>query len=118
MKSASAAEFRQVATLDDLPDNALLAVEHPNGERICLVHVDGEVFAVSDQCTHHAFPMSAGEVYEGGTIECPWHGAQFDCRTGAVCRGPACEALPVFEVRVEGNVVLVGPRKGASSIER
>jgi len=40
---------------------------------------------------HHAAPSSGGPLSEGdvqGTrVTCPWHGADFDLKTGAVFRG-------------------------------
>jgi nitrite reductase/ring-hydroxylating ferredoxin subunit len=53
--------------------------------------------------------MALGDVLPDGTIQCAWHGARFDCATGAVRQGPATDPLPVFEVRLEGNEVLIGP---------
>jgi len=54
--------------------------------------------------------LSAGEILPDGTLECPWHGAQFDCRTGAVRRGPAEDDALVHAVRLEGDRVLVAER--------
>ena len=71
------------------------------------------VSAFADECTHQAFPLSAGEVHPDGSLECVWHGARFDCLTGAVQQGPATDALPTFPVRIEGNRVLVGPPEGS-----
>lgn len=103
--------MRPVARLADLPDRGLLGVVTESGERICLARVGDEVFAMSDVCTHQEFAMSEGAVLSGARIECAWHGAVFDCRTGAVCRYPATEPLPVYEVRVEDGVVYVGGRR-------
>jgi 3-phenylpropionate/trans-cinnamate dioxygenase ferredoxin component len=100
--------FTRVAKLTDIPDPGLLGVALPNGDRICLIRNKGVVSAVVDECTHQAFPMSAGEVMGDGTIQCTWHGARFDCVTGAVCEGPAYDPLATYEVRVEGDDVLVG----------
>lgn len=104
--------FARVAVLSDLPDGSLLAVETASGERICLVNRGGEVSALSDICPHQAFPISAGLLLDDGSVECVWHGARFDCRTGAVRRGPATDDLPVYEVRVVGGEILV--RGGAA----
>ena len=41
-------------------------------------------------------------------VECPMHSAQFDYRTGAALRSPACEALKTYPVKVEGDDVYVG----------
>jgi nitrite reductase/ring-hydroxylating ferredoxin subunit len=51
-----------------------------------------------------------GRLENNGVIECAWHGAWFESRTGKALRGPADEPLPVFAVRVENGRVLVGPR--------
>jgi 3-phenylpropionate/trans-cinnamate dioxygenase ferredoxin subunit len=80
------------------------------GDAVCLVRQNGLISAVSDICTHQHFSMSQGELLPDGTIECAWHGARFDCRTGEVSQVPATSPLPVFEVRLKGEQVLVGPR--------
>jgi len=99
--------FTAMARLDELPEGQPLAVEGPRGERICLVRSGADVRALRDECTHQAFPLSAGEVMPDGTIMCPWHGARFDCRTGAPLSGPATDPVPVYEVRVEGEEIYV-----------
>ena len=53
--------------------------------------------------------MSLGDVLPDGTIQCAWHGARFDCATGAVRQGPATDPLPVFAVRIEEGAIFVGP---------
>lgn len=53
--------------------------------------------------------MSAGDVLSDGTIQCAWHGARFDCATGEVKQVPATEPLPVYEVALDGDKILVGP---------
>ena len=100
-----------VAVLGDIPDPGVLGVELPNGERVCLIRRGDMVTALSDECTHQAFPMSAGEVLTDGSIQCSWHGARFDCVTGAVCEGPAEESLPTYDVRVDGAAIFVGARR-------
>ena len=107
-------DFIDVAAVDDVPEMGVLGVDGPDGKAICLVRFGGQVTAFTDECTHQAFPLSAGEVHDDGTLECVWHGARFDCLTGAVRREPATDALTVYPVRVEGDRVLVGPAEGAS----
>lgn len=102
--------FVRVARLDELPEGALLAVVTPSGERVCLLNDNGVVLAVGDECPHQGFALSSGELFGDGTIECVWHGARFDCRSGAVLRGPADAPLPRYAARVVGDDVLVGPR--------
>jgi len=100
------------AKLSDLPPGALLAVKLPDGTAICLLNHDGEIRALEDNCSHQDFPLSEGELLPDGTVECVWHGARFDCRTGAPCAGPARVPVATYEVRLEGGMILVGARHG------
>ena len=109
--------FVDVAAADDLADGALLGVALPDGTPVCLYRRREEIGAVGGQCTHAEFSMADGALREDGTIECAWHGARFDCRSGAVRRHPATDPLPVYAVRVEQGRVLVGPRT-ADAVER
>jgi len=106
-------EYLDVAGLDEVPENGVLGVDGPGGRQICLVRFQGRVSAFADECTHQAFPLSAGEVHEDGTLECVWHGARFDCLTGAVMQGPATDPPTIYPVRIDGDRVLVGPAQDA-----
>jgi 3-phenylpropionate/trans-cinnamate dioxygenase ferredoxin subunit len=99
--------FEKLASLNSIPDEGVLGVVRSDGQRICLIRSRGRVSAVADNCTHQEFEMSLGEVLPDGTIQCAWHGARFDCATGAVRQGPAQFPLPMFDVRVFGDDVLV-----------
>lgn len=100
-------EFVKVATVEQLPPGTLLSVEMPDGLRICLARTeDGEIYAVIDRCSHRDFPLSTGTLH-GPTIECSWHGARFDLKTGRAIRLPAFKGVQTFEVKVEGNDILV-----------
>jgi len=102
--------LNDVAAISEIPDHGLLSVQLPTGEHICLVRCGAEVTAFLDECPHQGMPLSAGEILPGGTLECAWHGARFDCRTGAVRQGPAEEPATAFDVRIEGDRVLVSAR--------
>jgi nitrite reductase/ring-hydroxylating ferredoxin subunit len=56
---------------------------------------------LSDTCTHRGGPLSEGTV-EGAEVTCPWHGARFDIKTGAVMRPPAGREVRSYPVRVTG----------------
>ncbi len=103
-------EFEAVASVRDLADGTVLQRVRSSGDAICLVRHNGEISALSDICTHQHFSMSLGDLLEDGTLQCAWHGARYDCRTGEVKQDPAPSPLPVFEVRLEGEQILVGPR--------
>ena len=92
--------FIKVATTDELADQQAKLVEL-EGQKIALFRVDGALYALSDTCTHRGGPLSEGEL-EGAEVTCPWHGAKFDIRTGAVVGPPAPQAVKSYPVRVTG----------------
>ena len=97
--------FVAVASVKDLAPGQMkfVAVER---ERIVLANVDGAFYALRDVCGHRNAPLSRGRL-DGCIIECPLHFAQFDVRTGKLVDGPISADVPVYEVRVEGDTVLV-----------
>jgi nitrite reductase/ring-hydroxylating ferredoxin subunit len=48
-------------------------------------------------------------VTPSGLVECAWHGAQFDPATGVMLTGPGGDDVPTYEVRVEGDTILIAP---------
>jgi nitrite reductase/ring-hydroxylating ferredoxin subunit len=43
----------------------------------------------------------------GGVVQCPWHGSQFDCNTGAIRAGPAKAAVGIYGVSErQGKIIL------------
>ena len=69
-----------------------------------LVNLDGELYAMSNICSHDYAELGDGEL-EGAEVVCPLHQARFDVRSGEALSPPAYEALPTFPVRVrDGNV--------------
>jgi 3-phenylpropionate/trans-cinnamate dioxygenase ferredoxin subunit len=97
--------FSRACALADVPADGALAVEL-DGEPVAVVRAGGEVFAIRDECSHAAVPLSEGEV-DGCTIECWLHGSRFDLRTGKPTGMPATEPVPVYPVKIEGDDVLV-----------
>jgi nitrite reductase/ring-hydroxylating ferredoxin subunit len=100
-------DFTKVARTDDLRPGQMKLVE-AGQERILLANVGGKFVAVSEECTHAGGPLSEG-MLEDSVVECPWHGSQFNLVTGGVENTPAHEPLKVYQVRVQGKDILVGP---------
>lgn len=111
MSGTAGPGFVPVARIEEVPPGTMLGVTSPDGERICLANCGGEILAVTDECPHQGFQLSVGELSPDGEIECVWHGARFDCRTGAVRNGPADAPLTVYEVRVEEGRIMLGPAR-------
>ena len=97
--------FVRVAHVGQVPPGKLKRVEVA-GRLVCLANVNGQIYAVDDDCTHISGPLDQGDLV-GCVLECPLHLARFDVRTGQVLRGPARENLPTFSVHIEGDDVYV-----------
>ena len=100
-------DFVKVAQTGELSPGQTKLVELGD-ERILLVNLSGEYHAVDEVCTHAFAPLSEGEVSDD-EVECPLHGSVFSVKTGEVLSPPAGDALSVYQVRVEGSDILIGP---------
>ncbi len=95
-----------VAQVGDLPAGQKKRVM-AGEQAIMLALIEGKYFAVQDNCTHRGASLAAGELNQF-RVECPWHGAQFDIRTGQVTALPAAIPLKTFPVEIDGqNIVVV-----------
>ena len=95
----------RAASLADIPEEGAIRVELA-GKPVCLARSGGQVYALSDICSHADVALSEGEV-ENGQIECWLHGSLFDLATGAPAGLPAVKPVPTYPVTVEGDDVLV-----------
>jgi 3-phenylpropionate/trans-cinnamate dioxygenase ferredoxin subunit len=75
---------------------------------VCVVRSNGAVYALRDECTHQAVPLSDGEVADGA-IECWLHGSRFDLATGRALSRPATLPVDVYPARIDGDDVFVRP---------
>jgi 3-phenylpropionate/trans-cinnamate dioxygenase ferredoxin component len=98
-------KFHRACALSDLPDDGALGVE-VRGQPVCLVRTGGELFALRDVCSHEEVPLSEGEIYDH-TVECWLHGSCFDLRTGKPTGPPATKPVATYEVKIDGDDVLV-----------
>jgi nitrite reductase/ring-hydroxylating ferredoxin subunit/uncharacterized membrane protein len=92
-----------VARTDELELNQMKLV-HVDGRRIVLARSDAGWSAFADRCTHRGGSL-AGGLLACSTVTCPWHGSQFDVRTGNVSAGPASGPIQSFPVEVRGSEV-------------
>jgi 3-phenylpropionate/trans-cinnamate dioxygenase ferredoxin subunit len=97
--------FVEAAKLSEVPPGRVKTVEIGD-EDIALCNVEGEIYAIANVCTHDEGPLGDGYLL-GDEIECPRHGARFNVKTGEVEVLPAIVPVPTFEVRVEGDRILV-----------
>ena len=103
------AGFVKVAQIDDLSPGEMMMVEVGDG-RILLANVEGNVHAIDDICSHAYASLSEGDL-NGQEVECPLHGSAFDLVSGEAMTPPADESVKVYEVRIDGQDILVGPAR-------
>lgn len=99
--------YTAVAATAELPPGTSKRV-YVDTEAVALYNVDGTYYAVSDRCTHGRASLSEGSVDSGSCVlECPWHGGRFDLKTGQPLAGPPQVAVKTFDVKVDGDHILV-----------
>jgi uncharacterized membrane protein/nitrite reductase/ring-hydroxylating ferredoxin subunit len=80
---------------------------HLKKKRIVLARTEEGYVAFDDHCTHRGGSLASGAMI-CGTVQCPWHGSQFDIKTGLAKAGPAKEKINTFQILVEdGKVYLI-----------
>lgn len=90
---STASPVRLVA-VDELGDSQVTVVETEHGKLAVGLSV-GTPFAVSNRCRHLMASLGEGKVADDGCLECPWHAARYDVRTGAMTRGPQGAFKPI-----------------------
>ncbi|MCH7606391.1 MAG: non-heme iron oxygenase ferredoxin subunit [Chloroflexi bacterium] len=101
--------YVKVAEVGELSPGDMKTVE-VGEEQILIVNINGNIHACDDVCSHAYASLSEGDL-NGEEVECPLHGSAFNVTTGEVLTPPADENVRVFEVRIDGQDILVGPPK-------
>jgi nitrite reductase (NADH) small subunit len=68
-------------------------------------NVNGTISAMDNVCLHRGGPLGQGSI-EGNKLVCPWHGWQWDPKTGEAAHDPSAK-VAVYPIRVEGDDVMV-----------
>jgi nitrite reductase (NADH) small subunit len=99
------ASFTKLTTRSELP--AVNEVrEFPCGDKtICVANVEGAISAIDNVCLHRGGPLGQGMI-EGSKVVCPWHGWQWDPKTGEAAHNPGAK-VAIYPLRVEGEDVLI-----------
>ena len=99
--------FVKVAQVGDLSPGEMMAVE-VGGDRVLLANVGGNIHALDDICSHAYASLSEGDL-SAEEVECPLHGSAFNVTTGEALTPPADESIRVYQVRIDGDDILLGP---------
>ena len=99
------ATFVRIALVAELPPDGE-AHEFTAGEKtVCVANCEGTLSAMDNVCLHRGGPLGQGVIEEGKVI-CPWHGWQYDPKTGAVGHNSTAK-VAVYPIKVEGDDVMV-----------
>jgi len=102
---------RPALNQSELADGQIMLVR-VGDERIAVGRCGEGIAAWSDHCTHKGGPLADGSLI-GCTVQCPWHGSQFDVRSGRVVAGPAEEKIETYNVEVRGGQVYLQPKRSS-----
>ena len=94
----------KVAKTSEIPSGTGKAFE-VGGKTIAIFNADGTFYAIDNTCKHRGGPLGEGSL-SGTAVTCPWHGWEYDVRTGA-CTMDASITVQRFDVKVEGDDLLV-----------
>ena len=92
-----------VAKIDELEVDQMKLL-HVGDRRIVLARTEQGFVAFDDRCPHRGGSL-AGGVMMCGRVQCPWHGSQFDVKTGALKAGPSTAGIGTFRVDVDKSHV-------------
>ncbi|MFB6291067.1 MAG: FAD-dependent oxidoreductase [Candidatus Bipolaricaulia bacterium] len=105
-----------VVNADEMNDGDMREFE-VGDQKVLLVRLNGEFYAVGGECTHFGAPLADGTMHKG-RVRCPWHHACFDAVNGDLEEPPALDALSRFEARVEdGEVIVEVPEDATSEVQ-
>ena len=98
----------KLCTAADVPEGEVRRF-HASGHEVAVVNLGEEGFRAIDAiCSHAHYFLDEGEVdVDLETIECPKHGSTFDLNTGKPRTLPATLPVPVYDVKVEGDDILI-----------
>jgi nitrite reductase/ring-hydroxylating ferredoxin subunit len=97
-------EFLSVGRVDDFTPGTMRTVR-AGDLQVAVARVGEDFYALASECAHLKGPIGEGRL-ERCVVSCPWHGWQYDVRTGKNEFDLAIE-LRTFDVRVEDGDVQV-----------
>lgn len=96
--------FVRAAKTSEIPAGMIREVQ-VNGTTVAVANVDGNFHAINNTCLHRGGPLGEG-VLEANIVTCPWHGWEYDVRTGKVAQNPTV-GVEAYPVEVRGDEIFV-----------
>ncbi len=95
----------KLADVTDIPEGQSIVVRGPEGLEVALFKIEGQIFALDNTCPHMGGPLGEGDI-ENCRVTCPWHGWQFDIRSGACDNMPGEDAQKINISVVDNEIFL------------
>lgn len=105
------AQWIEIAKVADCPPGEARELV-ADGRLLALYNVAGTFYVLDGVCPHQGGPLGKGRLV-GCVVTCPWHGWQFDVRSGQHQLNPRL-VQPHWPARVEGDAVLVDLSAGSA----
>ncbi len=96
----------KIGKVNDIKDGEMKKISVADGKEILIVKTKGKISALGAYCTHYGASLEEG-VLHGDKIICPLHHACFNSHSGDLLEPPAFEALPKYNVSIDGDDVSV-----------
>ncbi|MFW2406022.1 MAG: thiamine pyrophosphate-dependent enzyme [Gammaproteobacteria bacterium] len=104
-------DWHRVASVDELPPGRVMTVT-AGTVSLALTHIDGEFTAMDNRCPHQGGPLGEGSIETGADgqcwLRCPWHGWDFDPKTGRSPGGHEDSGQQLYPVEVRDDGIYVG----------
>ena len=94
----------KIATTDQIAEGKGITVK-ADGKEIALFKYEGKIYAVDAVCPHLGGPLGEG-CLDKDLVTCPWHGWQFDVRTGK-CESMPGEDIASYPLEIKGDDVFL-----------
>lgn len=100
------ADFVKVAGTTEIRPGSMKTV-FVSGKKIAIANVDGEFFAIDDECSHEECSLGSEGFLDGNVVICGCHGSNFDVTTGKVMSLPAMTDVGRYEVKVDNGEIFI-----------
>ncbi|MEL6243556.1 MAG: Rieske 2Fe-2S domain-containing protein [Pseudomonadota bacterium] len=97
----------EVGMADGMEEGRARIVTLPSGDRVAVFLHKGQLSAIGNACAHQNGPLGEGRIVDC-LVTCPWHGFQYDVRSGA-SPAPFTEKVPTYRLRLVGPMIEVHP---------
>lgn len=98
-------KYIHLASLNDLLTRKLITAKS-DAYSIVIALVEDTVYALEDMCSHEDSCLNTSSLY-GDQVKCPLHGKRFSLSTGEALDDPAVAPLTTYDVKIEGDDILV-----------